>query len=143
MEPRLKEKRARAEDRDSEASALESFKIFVDLYKHHIDLWLKGYLVYLATIGVIAGFLFSKETVPTVRWFLILFLVTVSAVSVAAWTVGLVWLRRFDAILRDLSLRARVPTISLFGFKAVVLLGLIGAIIITASALLLWRLAWP
>lgn len=114
--------------------------MFVDLYKHHFDLWIKGYLVYLGIVGVTAGFLFNKDTTPNARSFLILFLVTVSSISVGAWAVGLVWLRSFDSTLRDLSVRARVPPISLLGFKAIVFLGLLGAIVITASALLLWRL---
>ena len=126
---------------ESGTPALELLKIFVDLYKHHFDLWLKGYLVYLGIIGVTAGFLFNKDAAPTTRSFLILFLVTVSSISVGAWAVGLVWLRRFDATLRDLSLQAKAPIISLLTFKAVVFLGLLGAIVITASALLLWRLA--
>jgi hypothetical protein len=41
---------------------LTQYQSFLDIYKHHFDLFLKGILGYLASISVMAGFIFRTET---------------------------------------------------------------------------------
>lgn len=124
---------------DSQADARDAFKVFIDIYKHHFDLWLKAYLAYLAIIGVVAGILFRPETPSDSRQFLVLFVVTVSLLSVIAWVIGLAWIRQFEKILDQLSVAANFPLFRLFAFKLLVFMGLIGSLVISASAIVLLR----
>ena len=124
---------------DPQADARDAFKVFVEIYKHHFELWLKAYLAYLAIMGVVAGILFKPETPLDSRKFLVLFVVTVSLLSVVAWSIGLVWLRQFEKTIDQLSAAANFPTLRLSAFKLLVFVGLIGALVISVSAIVLLR----
>jgi hypothetical protein len=115
----------------------ELLKIYVDVYKHHFDLWLKGYVFYLAIIGSTAGFIFGKDTSPDTRRFLMLFVVTVSAVSLIAWFVGLMWAKDFAAAVERVA-PANSPPLALKAFQTAIILGFVGAVVILSGTLLLY-----
>ncbi len=116
----------------------ELLKIYVDIYKHHFDLWLKGYVFYLAIIGSTAGFIFGKDTSPVTRKFLMLFAVTVSAVSLIAWFVGWMWAKDFSIAVERVA-PANSPPLALKGFRTAIVLGFVGAVVILCGSLLLYR----
>jgi hypothetical protein len=118
-------------------STTEVLKIYVDIYKHHFDLWLKGYVVYLAIIASTAGFIFGGDTTPDMRRFLMLFASTVSAVSLVAWVVGLRWALDFSSAVERIS-QANSPPLALRAFRTAIVLGLLGAVVILGGTLLLY-----
>lgn len=40
---------------------IKQYEIYMDIYKHHSDLALKAYILFIAIIGVIIGFIFSEN----------------------------------------------------------------------------------
>lgn len=133
------EKKAETLDVELQSHAREAFKIFVEIYKHHFDLWLKAYLAYLAIIGVVAGILFKPDTPIASRNFLIIFVAAISLLAVIAWIIGIVWIKLFERTLGQLSTVANLPLFGLFAFKFVVFVGLVGSIVISVAALVLLR----
>lgn len=78
----------------------EQMVLFVDLYKHHFDLFVKGFVVHLAIIGSGAGLAFSDKLDPFIRRWLLILVVALSVVSVVAWIVSLRWAYRFAQSVR-------------------------------------------
>ncbi len=119
------------------ASEPELLKLYVDVYKHHFDLWLKGYVIYLAVVGSAAGLIFRADASPDVRRFLMLFVVTVSAVSLVAWFVGLKWAKTFSAALERIA-PVNSPPLALKAFRMCIALGLVGSVVILGGTLVLY-----
>lgn len=115
----------------------EALKICIDIYKHHFDLWLKGYFGYLAINGVIAGLVFGPQTSLATRHFLLLFTITISTIAVFAWISGLIWLRGFRQSVQEILKNAGIPALPLGTFELVVFLGLLGSIVIAIGGIVL------
>ena len=107
---------------------------WIDLYKHHFDLFLKGYVVQLAIVGAVAGYVFRPGTDETTRAFLLGFVMLVTAISAAAWINGLVWRRR---ILRHLARKVGEQAADdlVFAAKGTLCLGVTGSVVIFLGAL--------
>lgn len=129
---------AEKESRELEPTGrYDLFKIYLDIYKHHFELWLKGYIAYLAIIGATAGFVFVKDTPPQMDKFLLMFVGTVSVISMFAWSVGLKWVRDFSAAVKRVT-PSDAPPLALAAFRTGIVLGLLGSIVILAGTLVLY-----
>jgi len=106
--------------------------IYVDLYKHHFELWLKSYLLYMAILGVAAGILFGKDLAGAqtseLQRFLLVFIAVVSLFAAIAFSVGLHWLIRFEKTLQSAVAAAGAPPFGIYPFKYVVFLGIVASI---------------
>ncbi|RMH13585.1 MAG: hypothetical protein D6701_12185 [Gemmatimonadetes bacterium] len=62
---------------------LEHYKVMMETFRHHTDIYLKAFALYLAIIGTSAGFAFSEGAAER-RTVLLAFLSGVSVLSVLA-----------------------------------------------------------
>ena len=124
-----------------DAPEWELLRIHVDLYKHHFDLFVKGYVVYLAIIGTVASFVFRPETGPLTRALLLGLAVLMSALATVAWITGIVWSDAFRKEIRDICGRLGDLQIPMFGVKIMLTLGVLGSFSITLCGvyLMVWQ----
>lgn len=120
-----------------DAPEWELLRIYVDLYKHHFDLFVKGYVVYLAIIGAVAGFVFRPETDPMTRRLLLAFAVLASALATAAWITAIIWSGAFAAELLAVCHRLGQVRMPVFGTRIILLLGTLGSLALTAGGIYL------
>jgi len=119
------------------SSDIEALMIYIDIYKHHFDLFLKGYIFYLAVIGAIAGLVFSNEVDAQTSQFLLFFMSTVSVMAILTWSGGLFFLLRFIKTMNTLSITAGVPLLPSSMFVWVLSLGLVASIVISVGTIYL------
>ena len=123
-------------------SSWELLKLYVDLYKHHFDLFLKGYAVYLAIVATVAGFVFRGEIEPVTRAALLLLVALVSIAAVIAWSTAFFWARAFGSQVQSLCRELGIPSMPMFGVKAILVIADAGALIMFLGAtffLVWWR----
>jgi hypothetical protein len=105
------------------------FVLFVDLYKHHFDLFLKGFVFYLAVQGAVAGFAFSEDTTPETRQALLTLATVMSVFAVATWTVALVGMSQFATTFEELCAKLSVPHLPTFGVKVSMFLCILASLV--------------
>ena len=94
---------------------LENFRILADIYKHHWDLFLKGFALYLVACSVIAGYTVSQNIDPWQR------VSAGAAISVASlfsfWGVNVSqrWLTTVVTKLVSLASESKVETFEFDG----------------------------
>jgi hypothetical protein len=113
------------------------FTAYIDLYKHHFELHMKGFLLYLAVLGVAAGFLFSKDSSPEVRALLLVLIVVASTVATIVFSVGLRWLSDFEKALKVVFSGTEAPPLAITPFKCIVFLGMVVSIAFILAAIYL------
>jgi hypothetical protein len=113
------------------------FTAWIDLYKHHFELWLRGFFVYLGVLGVVAGFFFSEDSSRQVRAYLLVLIIVASTVAILAFSVGLRWLSVFGTAFRERSSGTGAPPLAIAPFKCVVSLGIVVAIAFIVAAIYL------
>jgi len=121
----------------------EQMVLFVDLYKHHFDLFVKGFVVHLAIIGSGAGLAFSDKLDPFTRRWLLILVVALSIVSVVAWIVSLRWAYRFAQQFEDLCDRIGMERLPTFGVKAIIALATTGSLFFAVVGIVLLALGSP
>ena len=120
-----------------DAPEWDLLRMYVDLYKHHFDLFVKGYVVYLAIIGAVAGFVFRPETDPLTRMLLLAFAVLASVLATAAWVTAIVWSGAFAAEVLVVCRRLGDVRIPMFGTRVILILGTLGSLALTAGGIYL------
>jgi hypothetical protein len=74
------------------------YELLLQIYQHHFALLITGFAVYLAAVGVIAGYTFQPTVNTTTRTALLLFVVITSSVCVGALISVRVWLRELTSL---------------------------------------------
>ena len=82
--------------RDSPLSM--QYDLLLQIYQHHFALLITGFAVYLAAVGVIAGYTFQPNVNTTTRMALLLFVVITSLISVGALFAVRAWLRELTSL---------------------------------------------
>lgn len=119
----------------------EQLKLYLELYKHHSDLFLKGMALYLAIAGTLSGFYFSdRVNMQTKRY--IAFGVTVgSVVAFAGCLISHKWLKAIDAHMAHLSSLSGFEQIPLFGPKGILVIMLLISLLLVIGRVLAMILA--
>ena len=88
----------------------------IELYKHHFDLFLKGYALQLAVLSGVAGFAFDGDSTRVQRISLLGFGAVVCVVCAFAWRFGMKWRKHFtlafDAHSGDRQLSSAITHLS-------------------------------
>lgn len=109
--------------------AKSEIKIYVDLYKDHFNLWLKGYAVYLAILGALGTIFFKTGTTTTVKYALCFISIIVSITSGLACTIALKWLVRVRSRIEEVSKILGIEPFPVFGAIGVGLVATVACII--------------
>jgi hypothetical protein len=119
----------------------EQLKLYLELYKHHSDLFLKGMALYLAIAGTLGGFYFSdRVNMQTKRY--IAFGVTVgSVVAFAGCIISHRWLKAIDSHMAHLSSLCGFEQIPLFGPKGILVIMLLISLLLVIGGVLAMILA--
>lgn len=117
----------------------QQLRLYADIYKNHFDLFVKGYVVYLAIIGATAGFVFRPETNLATRRLLLVLAILASILATIAWATALAWAGSLHARVVDVSSRLDIVPLPVFGPKIILWLGIVGSAIMTGGGVfLLW-----
>lgn len=82
--------------RDSPRSL--QYDLLLKIYQHHFALLITGFAVYLAAVGVIAGYTFQPNVNTPTRTALLLFVAITSSICVGAIMAVRAWLRELTIL---------------------------------------------
>lgn len=105
----------------------------LDLYKHHYELFVKGYILYLGIVSAIATLLFRFVEAPGERRLLSVIAAAISILSIASCALGFRWAQDVDRDVSTLTSRLELPPVPLANSRrfAIVLLVLSSLMLIT------------
>lgn len=115
--------------------ALAHYRVVMETFRHHADLYLKAFALYLAIIGTSAGLAFSDGS-PERRTALMAFLAAVSSLSVAANAAVLHLGTSIEKSMADLGESLHIDPWPLGPVRALVWLVLAFSAAVTATAIL-------
>jgi hypothetical protein len=116
---------------------LKLLEMYVDLYKHHLDWFLKAFIVYIAFSGTAAGIAFKSETSGFVRTLLVVLVAVISILGTASWIVGLTWVGGLEKKLRHTATEAHLEPISLSAAKAAIVSAILGSITVFVGSIVI------
>lgn len=129
---------ARTDDStESRVTDLERAKQYIDVYKHHWDMYVKGNVFLYAIIGALTGYTFRDGASTVERMALSVLVAFAAAIGIFASRRGRAWLRDFKHQIHAIEARLgeeRFPlagvdqTLALFGWGSLVLLA--GAVLL-------------
>lgn len=106
---------------------LRLLEVYVDLYKHHLDWFLKASVVYLAFAGTAAGIAFKSETTEFIQTLLLAVVAVISIFATASWIAGWRWLTGLERHLQKTATEAHLEPISLSAAKAAIISTTLGS----------------
>lgn len=107
----------------------KELQFYLDAYKHHFDLFIKGALIYFAIIGFIAGYVFRKEMSEITRYALVFFIAAFSVITAFGCVTSLSWLAQVKSRVHELNKAVGMAAFPLDGAKW------IGRLVLAAAAL--------
>ena len=67
--------------------ALDELKLYLDAYKHHFEIFIKGALIYFGIIGAISSYIFREGINDLTKCALDLFIIVISLITaLGCWT---------------------------------------------------------
>ena len=73
--------------------ALDELKLYLDAYKHHFEIFIKGALIYFGIIGAISSYIFREGINDLTKCALALFIIVISLITALGCWTSLKWLR--------------------------------------------------
>ena len=77
-------------------TAKSQMQMYLDVYKHHFDLFVKAVFLYFATIGATAGYVFASSTTRGAKISVLLVGAALSVVAECACVVSRRWVMAVD-----------------------------------------------
>lgn len=115
--------------KDVPSYALEELKLYIDAYKHHFEIFIKGALIYFGIIGAITSYLFRARMNDPSRYSLAVFIIVISLITVIGCATSLRWLRSTEQRSLALQKQLRMAAFSFDGAKWVGRLMLVAALV--------------
>jgi hypothetical protein len=101
---------------------LTQLELYISLYKHHFDNFVKGISIFLVMVGGLSGLAFSETIPPQLRplvlWLLALVCVVVLLGAIILWR----WVDDFEPLIRELEERLATRALPLWGSRCVIAL---------------------
>ncbi len=115
-------------------------EIYLDLYKHHFELYLKGFFIHLVVVGAISGFLFATESpaVGNAAIALASMGLVVTIVGLLGSILAFVWAFRMRSVCLTMCNKLSIEPPPMFGGIATTILLMMGSVglIVTSCYLL-------
>lgn len=112
---------------------LTQYKSFLDVYKHHFDLFLKGVAVYLVAMSTIAGFAFGKEASENARFILSLLIPCGSVIAFFGFLKCRRWVFDLQKSLESIETELKIQSFPFSGPKSVIFTMLIVSAVLMAA----------
>ena len=100
--------------------ASEHLRVVVDTYKHHFDLFVKGWILYFAVIGACASYLSKGDVSDALRGWAAVLIALFSLLGIQRCQPLWQWVHGVEETIAQLSIELGVPPLSLSGTKSVV-----------------------
>ncbi len=119
--------------RDPEALG-KQVALYMDVYKHHFDLFVKGTAVYLAIVGTVAGLVFKDGTRLPLQVALCIFVMLISCVGGYACYWSDKWVCDLERVIRGMIEELEMEQFPFWGARRVVRLVMLLCILFCAAA---------
>lgn len=96
--------------------------LYLDVYRHHFDLFIKGGVIYLAIMATLAGYIFRAEVTRPTQATLMLFAAILSLLGIAGCRISRAWVKQLSAVVNDLSKAVSVPQFPFSGAVRITIL---------------------
>jgi hypothetical protein len=110
---------------DSAQNVFEYLKLNVELYKHHTDLFLKGFALYLAVVGTLSGLLFSDRVNNQTRKYLAVIVTVGSVLAFVGCLISYKQIKVMDLHMTNLCSQLALEPIPLLGPKRILIIKLV------------------
>jgi hypothetical protein len=96
---------------------LKQMELFLEIYRHHLELLIKAVVVYLAIVGAAAGYVFREGTTPGSKAALSMVVAILSMVALVGchWAVG--WVKGFNGTVDRIADRLAAERFSFSGLS--------------------------
>jgi hypothetical protein len=118
---------------DSSERAFRQLKMYIDVYKYHFDLFLKGVVLYLATVGAIAGFIYRSGASVESQVVLSAIVSIGSIIAMFGCYVSRKWVIALEEAVNNLAEQAGAERFPFSGAKGVLVV-IIGTSVLFAVA---------
>jgi hypothetical protein len=96
--------RGAAEKPTSQDVLLEQWRIHVETYRHHFELFVKGMVLHFTVVGAIWSVLYTKDVIGQTRVLPLLLVIVGSCTAIGGCVVSEMWTRRIQKHVGDLLL---------------------------------------
>jgi hypothetical protein len=121
---------------DNCQNVFEYLKLNVELYKHHTDLFLKGFALYLAVVGTLSGLLFSDRVDNQAQHYLAVTIAVGSILAFIGCFVSYKQISVMDSQMTKLCCKLTLEPIPLTGPKRILVIKLfISGFFVVAGAI--------
>jgi hypothetical protein len=121
----------------SNGTQLEEFKIYIETFRHHFDLFGKGTLAYFMVIGVLCSYLFKTDTNFLTKEFLATFIVIFSLLCSVTCSISHKWVTAVETRANILSSELGMAAFPFTGSKRVVTLVMVSSFILLIAGVIL------
>jgi len=87
---------------DRTKTLLEQYKTFADVYKHHFDLYVKGYVVYFGAMGALCGFLYRQDHGAASKLYISFLIPIISIVAFIACVQSRKWVHDLKSAMEKI-----------------------------------------
>ncbi|MCL4501003.1 MAG: hypothetical protein M1438_03995 [Deltaproteobacteria bacterium] len=118
---------------------IKHLDMYMDIYKHHFNLFLKGVTIYLVSIGVIAGYIFKGDINIHTQAILSSLFIIESIGAFLCCVFSFRWINTVDKIVRRiiLQLNVSVSSFPFGGVKGVILTTAMVAIVSSVAGVII------
>ena len=114
----------------SQDTAAKYLDLYLGLYKHHFELFLKGLALYLGIIGGTAAYVYRDGAATSARVPLSVFVIFVSLLAAGGCMVSLEWVSSMDRIITRLSTAVGLEPFPMRGARGIVMTVMLGAVVV-------------
>lgn len=93
--------------------------LYIGIYKHHFDLFIKGLLLYLAVVGASAGFMFRGDVSTQTQLLLASGVAGLSTLAVVGCIVSRRWVRDMDSTVSGITAALGISPLPFSGARRI------------------------
>jgi len=121
---------------------MSQLEMWLDVYKHHFDLYVKGVAFYLAAASTLAGLIYQQSITATARQSLSVVLTLFSFVTFAGSIVSCLFVRRLQADVDAIAAVLGIRSFPFSGANRVTILFAATGLVLTLVATLICVQVW-
>ena len=116
--------------------AREQFAIYIEVYKQHFDLFVRGSGLYVVAVGILAGILFRDVTANSTRSLLSFGIAAFSFAALFGCIVSWVWVRQLQKNIDHYTSIIQAESFPLGGAKGIIItVGIVSIMLVGAGSI--------
>ena len=107
----------------------DELKIYMETYKDHFSLFIKGMMIYFAILGALTGYIYREGMNQESKYAVSLFIISISVIVMFGCFLSLKWLASIKSLVDEITKAIDYSNFPFFGAKMVGVLSMVAAIL--------------